>query len=104
MRLGALLVVAVAACSHAGIPRPSSPEPEAKPVVEPLAPPITLVIADLAISYSYGEIAPTSDDAVIGSGPRHDPRLDAAAAELLEVVHQGAALSPELVRRSTPPT
>lgn len=97
LRLVALVLAAVVACSHEAVPRGPA-EPDTPPVVEPLAPPITLTIANPATAYD--EDLPSSN-AATGPTPQHDPRLDAAAAELLAVVQQGAALSPQLVQFAT---
>lgn len=95
----ALVLVGVAACRRPAVAR-MPPEPETLPVVEPLAPPITIAIARPATGYD--EDLPTDMHVdTISDGdrrPLHDRRLDAAAAELLEAVHQGAALSLELVQ------
>ena len=99
MRLVIVVLVAVVACRHPSVAR-LLPEPDTPPVVQPLAQPITLTIAHPATAYD--EVLPIDARADTISGgdrrPLHDHRLDAAAAELLEAIHRGAALSPELVQ------
>lgn len=95
----------LAACARPAVPRAVA-ERDTPPVVEALAPPVTLTIAHPATAYDEDMPRDPVVDAISGSetierGLRHDPRLDAAAAELADVLRQGASLSPELVQFAT---